>query len=912
MGWARSLRVDRRGIAWARTTNVSVWSRAGAAVDIDLLAHYYQTWWFWIASSITAAISCFVGYRYRTESLRRKNADIKRHVAQRQEAEDALRRTEQSLHAIVKETSSVIGRDFFERLVQHLAKVLDVRYAFVAEVKPDQQDRVHTLAVWANDRIAPAFSYDLAGTPCEEVQSKGLCVHASGVQEQFPRDQLLRDLDVESYLGVIMRDPTGEACGILTVMDTKPLEDAPLTTSLLQLFSLRASAELGRERAEAALSQSEAQYRDFIATNLAGIRRFEMRHPMPTDIPIDRQIEWLMDELVLTECNDVFAQMYEQENAQALIGQGLRSLWGKNEQMARDVVRGFIEAGYKFDGVVATEELPSGKHRQFSNTARSVFEKGRIVRIWGTQIDVTQQMQAEKQLRESERRLRTLVENVPGVIFRCEARAPWRSQHVNDAIETLSGYSAQEYRSNKRNYYELIVEDDRSDVVATVDAAVENGTPYHIEYRIRRADGEIRWVREDGRPAYDDDTGSVCLDGVILDITENKRVEEERRQLSDHLRQSQKLQAMGTLAAGVAHDIRNMLTAVLGGLELAELNRHDEAALLKTLNDVRSAAGECTGMVQSLVTASRSEESPKSIINLADVVRRAKPLLRRILPASIEFQTDLPDQEVLIRGNASQIHQILMNLVVNAKEAMPEGGRITLCCELVPHCPSEPSPLEEPCARLIVSDTGTGMTPEVQKRALEPFFTTRSREQGTGLGLAVVHGIVQDHLGCMEIQSAVGEGTQVKISLPIGERDQESPIESHGCVESQEGNRETILVIEDNRRVRATMVESLEVHNYRVLQAADAEEGIRIYESFRDAVDLVVLDLDLPKMSGASFLQTVRKTTPDLAVLAVTGTDRREVDLPHDEEITFLSKPFSMTDLTQTVGSALRKKRIGV
>ncbi len=675
---------------------------------------------------------------------------------------------------------------------------------------------------------------------------------------------------------------------------------------------LRRNAELEsqiaeRQRVESALRASESQYRDFIATNLAGVWRFELSRPMPIDLPFEAQTEWAEREMTIAECNDVFARMYGFDGAADLIGRSPRVLWGDGATTALRVLRQLIESGYQFDAVVTREVLRSGTPRHFLNLARSVIVDGRLVRVWGTQVDVTEQMLAQSRLRESESRHRALVENIPGTVFRCESVSPRRVRYVGESIEALCGGSGQATSGERtRSHYTLVHPDDRAAVEAAIEQALAAAEPYQIEYRIETADGRVRWVREHGRPIAGNDDKDCFIDGVLFDITEARRVEEERLKLVDQLRQVQKLEAVGTLAAGIAHDVRNVLTAVLGSVDVAETCRGDEGKLLGALDDVRSAATECGRVVDSLVTFTRRESSQMAALDLAAVVRRAIPLMRPTLPDSIKVTTDVRAEQAFVWGNASHLHQVLLNLALNARDAMPDGGTLRVSLDLPPTGGANGSDIDaEGLVRLIIEDTGVGMPRDVRERAFEPFFTTKTRERGTGLGLAMVHGIIQEHRGDITIDSHVGRGTRFTITLPRCRppsggaepaRDPRKPPVSRGL---------TVLLIEDHAQVRAVLVHTLVADGFHVLPAEDGEEGLLAFEQNAGTIDLVIVDMDLPKISGPAVVQRILQSHPNLPIIAITGSDERLPELPVLTRGAVLRKPFSLSLLTSTAAQLL-------
>jgi len=426
--------------------------------------------------------------------------------------------------------------------------------------------------------------------------------------------------------------------------------------------------------------------------------------------------------------------------------------------------------------------------------------------------------------------------------------------------------------------------------------------------------GEVNFVRKDGSegiceaflvPVRNEKGDWVGTVAVNRDITARKIAEEEKAHLTAQLHQAQKMDAVGTLASGIAHDFNNLLTAIFGYAGLARDSLPAEHTARRSLAMIEQAGKQARGVINALLTFGHKAVPRKSPLDLVQSLTETRQFLHRLLPAAIEIEVNLPaEADVWVNGDASQLQQVWINLAVNARDAMPEGGRlqITLSKEEARGAASAPSAL------VVVEDSGVGMSAETRSRAFEPFFTTRPRGQGAGLGLAVSHAIIAQHEGTISIDSEEGAGTRVMVSLPCCPRPADEPAapadESAG--DAQGG---TIVVVEDDEHVRAILVSALRSQGYDVHFAANGEEAMDVYSRPDLGIQLVVLDLDIPKASGASILRRTLDALPRALVLVVTGRIDWHPDADADGRQFVLRKPFTIQEMSVQVARLVRQLR---
>jgi signal transduction histidine kinase len=398
---------------------------------------------------------------------------------------------------------------------------------------------------------------------------------------------------------------------------------------------------------------------------------------------------------------------------------------------------------------------------------------------------------------------------------------------------------------------------------------------------------------------------------MVEDITERKRAEEVRAGLEAQLRQAQKMEAVGTLASGIAHDFTNLLTAIFGYTDLAKATLPDDHPAIRALEMVEHSAMQARGVTDSLLTFSHRRGTEKRPINLLRTVGDTLRLLRRVMSPSIDVVQELSGEgDIWVNADATQIQQILMNLAVNGRDAMPDGGTLRVLLSREPAgraVKGSPGTLGDRAeAVLVVEDTGVGMTKETRSRVFEPFFTTKPRGQGTGLGMSIIHGIVTDHGGQIDITSQPGRGTRVTVRLPCCAPPKKTAARQSRLPETR-GHGEVIIIVEDDEHVRSIMTSTLRSRGYQVVPAANGTEALAALDDSRDSVRLVIFDVDLPNGEGLAMLQQARRRRSDLPFVVVTGGLEGDPAGQLAKQDCLLRKPFQMSGLTETVARSLTR-----
>jgi PAS domain S-box-containing protein len=541
------------------------------------------------------------------------------------------------------------------------------------------------------------------------------------------------------------------------------------------------------------------------------------------------------------------------------------------------------------------------------------FDKhsGEFIGTMGVVTDITKRRQAEAERESAWDQYQSLVNNIPGVVYRCRLDKDWTMLFMSDAIDTLSGYPASDFIGNAVRTFESIIHPDDTDSVAqSVHSAFAEGRPWNIEYRICHKDGDIRWVQEKGREIPSAEGSVASLDGFILDITERIRAEGEQEKLQNQLLQARKMESVGRLAGGVAHDFNNMLGVILGQVEFALEKIGENHDLSAGLKEIQTAARRSADLTRQLLTFARKQIISPRPLNLNDTVESMLNMLRRLIGEDIDLVWKPAAHPWTVEMDPSQIDQILANLCINARDAIAGVGRLTIetgkktfdeqyCRENAGFIPGD-------YALLSVSDNGCGMDKETLKNLFEPFFTTKEMGKGTGLGLATIYGIVKQNSGFINVYSEPGQGSTFNIYLPRFAAEVREP----GDVAREKaasGGMETILVVEDEPAILRMTRMMLEQKGYAVLSAAAPAEAIKQAQARSSAIDLLLSDVVLPEMSGRDLAGQIMGLCPGIRVLFMSGYTADVIAHQGvlDDGVAFIQKPFSMNDLAEKVRGVL-------
>ena len=552
----------------------------------------------------------------------------------------------------------------------------------------------------------------------------------------------------------------------------------------------------------------------------------------------------------------------------------------------------------KFFRIVAKD----GQTKWISHFCGPIYRNDKFLGRRASNRDVTRQMLAEEKLKESERRLAKAqqIAHIGSWEWDIEVNKTYWSDEANRILDLKRLQSGDVYDV----FLNTVHPDDKESLQRAIREASYGKQPLRIDYRILLPEGLVRNVRCQSEVEYDN--GSLTrMFGTVQDITDIKRLEEQ-------LRQAQKMEAIGTLAGGIAHDFNNILTAIMGYANLLEMNMRGDDPLRMHVEQILKASVRASDLTNSLLTFSRKQVMNPKPVNLNEIINKVDKFLTRLIGEDIEFKTSLTEKELIVMADSGQIEQVLMNLATNARDAMHSGGRLTISSELVEldekYMQLHGNGLPGRYAVVSATDTGSGMDEETKKRIFEPFFTTKEKGRGTGLGLAIVYGIIKQHNGHIEVYSEPGHGTIFRIYLPLIEATVEEEQETE--IAYPEGGTETILVAEDDREISKITNIVLRDFGYKVILAEDGEDAINKYIENKEDIQLVILDMIMPKKSGKEAYEAIRKINPDIKVLFFSGYSadiiQREGILT--EKLEFIMKPVTPKDLLRKVRDILDKK----
>jgi PAS domain S-box-containing protein len=534
-------------------------------------------------------------------------------------------------------------------------------------------------------------------------------------------------------------------------------------------------------------------------------------------------------------------------------------------------------------------------------------EAGNRIGFRGIVRDITERKQAEKDLRESEEKYRQLVNYAPAGIYEVDF-VKGKLASANDVMSEYTGYSKDELLNMSAP--DFLTRESQKQMADRIARLIKGKKIYgSAEYKARAKDGREYWMLVNARYFYDKDGKLKSAMVVAHDITDRKRALEEKSRLEDRLQQAQKMEAIGTLAGGIAHDFNNILSVIIGYTELILMSGNVDAEVKQNLKEIFNASKHARDMVKQILAFSRQSKQERKPIQVAHIVKEAIKMLRASLPTTILIQQQIEKDTGIIEADPTQIHQVLMNLCTNAAHAMngKDGVmQISLSNVELDHAALEMAPDLKPGSylKLSVSDTGHGIAPDAYEKIFDPYFTTKKKEEGTGLGLAVVQGIVKSHNGAVTVESEVGKGTTFHVYLPVimrkltAEEEISTPLPM---------GHESILFVDDEQPLVEIGKQMLQRLGYTVATRTSSVEALELFKANPDRFDLIITDIVMPNMTGEKLAEKMMDIRSDIPVILCTGYSEK-ITRKHASDMgiqSFLMKPLVMRDLATTVRQAL-------
>jgi PAS domain S-box-containing protein len=629
-----------------------------------------------------------------------------------------------------------------------------------------------------------------------------------------------------------------------------------------------------RKRAEEALRASERQYRQLVDNALVGVYRST-------------------PEGKFLYVNDEMARIFECENADEVLSLpvGLRYKSSEDREAFLNILKERGKVPYY------EIEVPTKTGKLKTIVISAVLDDGFIA---GTVIDITERKQAGEELRRIEKKYKDLFDSTLEGIYQIDAEGVFIL--MNPAGARIFGYESPGEMIGRKGleYWRDPADREAFRAELRIRKSV-SGYPM----RLKKKDGEPIEIETSSTIMEDEEGHFLGMEGILRDVT-------ERRKLEDQLRQAQKMEAVGQLAGGIAHDFNNILTAIIGYGHLLHMKMDSNDPLRVNVEQILEAGDRAASLTQNLLTFSRKLIMNPSPVSLNEIMKKVEKFLLRIIGEDIELKTAFSDEVLTVNVDSGLIEQAMLNLATNARDAMPRGGSLSIETALSEmdaefikaHGFGEPGKY----ALISVTDTGTGMSKETRDKIFEPFFTTKEVGKGTGLGLAMVYGIVKQHNGYITVYSEPGEGTVFKIYLPLvavkAEGEKEALIPAVLA-----GGTETILVAEDDPALRKLDMTVLGEFGYNVITAEDGEDAIKKFMEHKDKIDMCILDMIMPKKSGKEVYERIREMRPGIKVLFASGyaADRTQMERLIREGLDYVQKPISPRNLLKKIREVLDK-----
>ena len=773
------------------------------------------------------------------------------------------KRLEEALTRAALAVSESEGETLYRGLVRYLATILGVEGAFIATADPSEPERLQMLAFHLDGETQENFSYPKAGTPCETVIGQSFRFYPEDLVEKFPLDLDFKKLGLESYAGHPLTDSAGRPLGLISVISRSPLTQLAFVESVLRIFAVRVNAELERLAADEAVRASEASYREIFEASDDAI----FVHDWDTGAIVDVNPKacagsgYTRDELLDTRLADLGSGEPHYTEAD-----GLRWM----EQAKREGYAGFEWQRRNKDGSVHWDQIRLKAARI-----------GGHARVLAYARDITDERLQEQRLRRSEDRLRATVTTALDCIVVMDHHG--QVIEFNPTAEACFGYRRAD-ALGRRLADLMIPERYRAAHERGMERFISGQEGAFIGRRI-----EICALRADGSEFPVELAISVAkgLDGPIFigylrDISELKSAEQRRLRLETQLRQAQKMEAIGQLTGGIAHDFNNLLTSIMGYVTLA--HERDAVAgdprLRGYLAQAQRSCERARDLIQQMLLFSRGQRGSPQVIALGPIIEQTLDTVRPALPVAVVLSAEIADDLPPVSSDPLQVDQVLLNLCINARDAVDGSGAVRVFARTIEAeglvCSGCRASVEGKFVEMGVEDDGHGITPDVLERIFEPFFSTKEPGKGTGMGLAMVHGIVHELGGHVVVDSEPGRGSRFRVlwpALPAGETDAsiQAAREAPEPQRARPTFRGSVLVVDDEQDVGNFMRELLETWGLDAEFVTEAQTALDVITSHPGRFDAVITDQAMPRMTGLQLAEALRAICRDLPVFLYTG-----------------------------------------
>ncbi len=537
---------------------------------------------------------------------------------------------------------------------------------------------------------------------------------------------------------------------------------------------------------------------------------------------------------------------------------------------------------------------------------------GDIIGLFGSYEDITEKKKAEEALWESERRYKMATTAARVGVWDLDLESG--QMYIDPILKALLGYDDNEIENQQNEWQKLIHSEDLERVNQEISAYIRGEiSNFDIQYRMIHREGQVKWFSVRGTVLTDKKGKPYRMVGTNTDITTQREMEQEQENIRNQLLQAQKMEAIGTLAGGMAHDFNNLLTTIKGYADISLTNLPENDVLFRNLKQIQKAVKRAGALTNQLLLFSRKQLPEPASLNLNETIRNMLILLERVIGEDIHIRTELQPSIWKIWADEGNIEQVIMNLALNSRDAMPEGGIITIITNNVilkeKDCKSIPKSRPGQFVHVAFSDDGEGIANDVQKHIFEPFFTTKEMGKGTGLGLSVIYGIITQHQGWINVESESGKGATFDIYIPASFAKHSVELDDTGAQKELKGSGELILLVEDEEGIRDFIQGLLQDSGYKVLAASNAGEALNHFNKHKEKIDLVFSDVVLPDRSGIEMVKDILDEKSQIGVILTSGYagDKTNWALIQERGYRFIKKPFAISELLHGIYRELRK-----
>jgi two-component system, cell cycle sensor histidine kinase and response regulator CckA len=833
---------------------------------------------------------------------------IRTSIIAQKEAEEGLRESNRELRTISSCNRTIIRttdeQAILNKICDIICDIAGYRFTWVGMLELNETKSIDIVAC--------------KGIDIEYITDKNMSWKCSEEQENIIEKAILdnkiftvQDIDKTDICSPCLEIAKGQNCksviilplsdrdevfGVLGIYGTNTDAFTPAETRMLEelagdlafgLSDLHHRAE--RTRIEAELEQSEQNFRNSLDNSPVGI----------CVVTEDEELVY---------ANKVILDIYGYRNFEELKNTPVKQLYtaeSYEEHQRRKELR--ESGGYTPSNYEIAIKRKDGQIRYLDTNRKEVLWNGENCFQIIYQ-DITQQKIYRQAWRDSEERFHRAIDNIPAIVVIYDADL--RIQYINSALFKITGIPAASCIGVKCG--ELFPAGFYDKYLPMIEESFSTGNTVSLDSEVNFPGNNKTFnMSANCIPIKNDDGRVYEILSIIHDYTEQEQIKQEKDKLESQLMQAQKMEAVGRLAGGIAHDFNNLLTIILGYCQMLLSKKEQGMPDYNEINEIKKAGDRAAALTRQLLTFSRKQPSYKYNININETITNMTTMLRRVIGENIELITELDNELGNIKADPGQMEQIIMNMVINSRDAMPKGGKLYIKTQMM-HLDKllnkyYPDMKEGDYINIIIEDTGNGIDKEVMKHIFEPFYTTKGEGKGTGLGLSVVFGIIKNHGGKVEVYSETGKGTVFKIYLPSISEGTDTITHNEIQTDKLRGEGELILVVEDEEPVRNLVRTILEDNNYRVLTAASAKDGLELFKNNNDKIDLIFSDITLTDMNGAAMVKEVAKQNSDIKYILSSGYvyNSKQILEGLEDKLNYIQKPYNVYDLLKTVNEKL-------